>query len=500
MRTRRDFLRYVAGASAGAAVLCNAPARLFAADLRPRVLVIGAGLAGLRCALLLEDQGCDVTLLEGRPRIGGRLETLADVPGKPEAGGSVLGRSYARMRSMAERSGAELATPAMGHGPKTGPCKSCHAQGKVPDRRGGPGGLIAWRGRLVSEGNWIDAMPGLSERERGVAPDRLMATYIQTANPLPDPEAWTRPGFEKFDDLSLEDYLKSLGATPAALQLMNVAPNCPGLDRASSLWALRDGQRRAAAAGGLPLEFVGGSTSFVLKLAAVLRARPITGKVVTAIGSAPDRVVVRCADGTAYDADYAVCTLPLPALARVTIDPAPPPEQAAAFRGIAYTPITRIYYRIRQPFWEQDGLPVTMWTDSAIERVFPLRDDAGAVVALVSHADGPGAEKLDSLVEQKRHRFAEQELARLRPATKGAVEAIATTSWATDRFAGGAYPYYAPGQIGRLRPAIARPLGRLHFAGEHTAITQPGMEGAAESADRAAGEVLARLASPAASG
>jgi monoamine oxidase len=464
------------------------------------VLVIGAGLAGLRCALLLEDQGCDVTLIEGRSRIGGRLQTLADIPGRPEAGGSVLGRSYARMRSMAERSGAELATPAMGHGPKTGPCKSCHDQGKVPDRRGGPGELIAWRGRLVQEGDWIDALPGLSERERGVAPDRLMATFIQTANPLPDPEAWTRPGFEKFDDLSLEEYLKGLGATPTALELMNVAPNCPGLDRASSLWALRDGQRRAAAAGGLPLEFVGGSTLFIEKLAAVLRARPITRKVVTAIGSAPDRIVVRCADGSTYDADYAVCTLPLPVLARIAIDPAPPPAQAAAFRGIAYTPITRIYYRIRRPFWEQDGLPVTMWTDSAIERVFPLRDDDGAVVALVSHADGPGAEKLDSLGEEERHRYAEQELARLRPATKGAVEAIATTSWATDRFAGGAYPYYAPGQIGRLRPAVARPLGRLHFAGEHTAVTQPGMEGAAESADRAAAEVTERIASVVRSG
>jgi monoamine oxidase len=118
----------------------------------------------------------------------------------------------------------------------------------------------------------------------------------------------------------------------------------------------------------------------------------------------------------------------------------------------------------------------------------------------VSHADGPGAEKLDSLGDRERHRYAERELARLRPAAKGAVEAVATTSWATDRFAGGAYPCYAPGQIGRLRPAVARPLGRLHFAGEHTAVTQPGMEGAAESADRAVAEVLARIAPAPSSG
>jgi monoamine oxidase len=40
---------------------------------------------------------------------------------------------------------------------------------------------------------------------------------------------------------------------------------------------------------------------------------------------------------------------------------------------------------------------------------------------------------------------------------------------------------------------MARPLGRLHFAGEHTGVTQPGMESAAESADRAVAEVRARL-------
>jgi monoamine oxidase len=95
--------------------------------------------------------------------------------------------------------------------------------------------------------------------------------------------------------------------------------------------------------------------------------------------------------------------------------------------------------------------------------------------------------------EERRLRFAEQEFVKLRPAAKGAIEAVASTSWANDEFAGGAYPFYAPGQVGRLRPATAQPWGRLHFAGEHTAVTQPGMEGAAESADRAVAELLARV-------
>jgi monoamine oxidase len=397
------------------------------------------------------------------------------------------------MLETADKVGAKLETPAMGHGPKTGACKACHAQGKVPDRRGGPGSLIAWRDRLVIEGNWVDALPELAERERGVSPDRLLATYLQADNPLQDAEAWTRPEHAALDRMSLAQYLQDRGASATALQLMDVAPNCPGLQQASAVWALRDAQRRASAAGGLPLEFPDGSSAFVAAMAGALQSPPLLGHEVTSVRSTSRKLVVRCKDGRSHEADFGICTLPLPVLARTALEPRPASDQLAAFREIAYTPITRVYFRVLRPFWEQDGLPVTMWTDSVLERVFPLRDAGGEVVALVSHADGPAAARLDAMGTDERHRHAERELARLRPATRDAVEAVASTSWANDPFAGGAYPYFQPGQVGRLHAAMARPLGRLHFAGEHTAVTQPGMEGAAESADRAVAEVLARV-------
>ena len=172
----------------------------------------------------------------------------------------------------------------------------------------------------------------------------------------------------------------------------------------------------------------------------------------------------------------------------------PPAAQQAAFSGIAHTPITRVYFRVTRPFWEDDGLPNSMWTDTPLERIFAVRDEtSGEVVALSSHADGPGAQQLDAMDEDERLRFALDTLVALRPAAKGAVEAVTSTSWAQDPFAGGAYPFYAPGQVGRLRPAAALPHGRIHFAGEHTAISSPGMEGACESADRAVAELLARI-------
>lgn len=489
--SRRRFLRFLSQGAAAATLAWPLPSL---AGKRPHVIVIGAGLAGLRSALLLEAQGCEVTMLEARARLGGRLHTRTDLPGLPEQGGSTLGSTYTRMLAMAGQYGIGVGPPPFGHGPKTGACSDCHAQGKVPDRRGGPGTLYYWRGRRVLQGDWIDALPELSERERKVTPDRLLASYLMPDNPLPDTEAWTRPGFEEYDALSLAEHLVRLGATPTALALMDVAPNCPGLERASALWALRDARRRAEAGGGAPQRFILGASDYVAKLAGPLQARPLTGREVATIASAGDKAVVTCRNGERFEADYVVSTLPLPCLARVRFDPAPPPLQQAAFREIAHTPITRVYFRVTRPFWDEDGLPNSMWTDTPLERIFALRDeDSGEVVALSSHADGPGAAQLDAIDEDERLRFATALLARLRPAAEGAVEAVASTSWGRDPFAGGAYPFYSPGQIGRLRAETVRPLGRIHFAGEHTATTSPGMEGACESADRVVAEVLAAI-------
>src|SRR5690606_11061275 len=77
------------------------------------VIVIGAGLSGLNSALLLEEQGYEVTVLEAKNRVGGRIYTLDDVPGRPEAGGNTISANYARIIDRANQLGLTL-TPAPG--------------------------------------------------------------------------------------------------------------------------------------------------------------------------------------------------------------------------------------------------------------------------------------------------------------------------------------------------------------------------------------------------
>jgi monoamine oxidase len=83
-----------------------------------------------------------------------------------------------------------------------------------------------------------------------------------------------------------------------------------------------------------------------------------------------------------------------------------------------------------------------------------------------------------------------REIERLRPAAKGQLELIGSHSWGADPYAAGAWVYFRPGEVTRFAGIIGRPHGRLHFCGEHLAVANRGMEGAMESGERAAAEIL----------
>ena len=93
---------------AGLAATSFVAPRLRAAPRNWDVIVVGAGVSGLRTALELENQGLRVKVLEARNRIGGRIHTHDDVPGGPEAGGNVIGALYARVQDTVKRFGLTL--------------------------------------------------------------------------------------------------------------------------------------------------------------------------------------------------------------------------------------------------------------------------------------------------------------------------------------------------------------------------------------------------------
>ena len=277
------------------------------------------------------------------------------------------------------------------------------------------------------------------------------------------------------------------------MRLINVAPNTNDIETTSALWALRNAQRRRDSKGGRLLTTAGGNTRLIEKMGGAVRAKIHLGKPVASIRSADTHVRVTSDDGETFDGDFCVVTVPFSVLRNIEIEPALEGLQLEAVNKLPYTAINKYNFVPRHAFWEEDGLPVAMWTDTFIERVFPNRDSGGNMLSLTCWVDGANAIDLDAVSLDEQVATVQAELERIRPATKGALDPVRSVSWGRDPFALGAYAHYAPGQVTTLKPVMAEPWKRLHFAGEHTSITYPGIESAVESAQRASKEILRRL-------
>lgn len=105
---------------------------------------------------------------------------------------------------------------------------------------------------------------------------------------------------------------------------------------------------------------------------------------------------------------------------------------------------------------------------------------------------GPVSRPLRAMSDADVLAYAARELEKARRSTKGALEPIAAVNWSANPWTRGTYAYRKPGQIATYGNIAAAAHGRIHFAGEHTAVMQSELEGAMESGERAALEVLAR--------
>jgi monoamine oxidase len=144
-------------------------------------------------------------------------------------------------------------------------------------------------------------------------------------------------------------------------------------------------------------------------------------------------------------------------------------------------------------FWEDDGLPPSMWTDGPAGMVSPNRlgPRLEEITSLTCYARGVQATYMDSIGPEAAKAAAVRAIESARPAAKGRLKAVHMHSWQLDPFALGAdFMIWGPGQVPRFFGDMWRPHGRIHFSGQHTASTEFGMEGAMESGERAALEIL----------
>lgn len=452
---------------------------IYAGEERPLdVIVVGAGLSGLYAATLLEEQGMNVQVLEGRDRVGGRVYTLKMVPGAVEAGGEVIGATYARMLDTARRLKLE-----------TEPLKPL-----AP-----PDWLYHLGGKYILKDEWqASSVNPLSGDDRRILPHQLLQTLMYRDAPLRGKslDAWLTPEFARWD-IPATEYLRALGQNQATIDLAGIVVHTDTLAGTSALHEMRRyhvGEAslgRHAPGAQSALQVAGGNSRLPEAMARSLRNEVRLNKAVYGIESDTDGVAVHCTDATRYRAKFAIVSMPLPRLRDVAFAPGLPAILASAVQDIDYGLSIQIHMWIREPFWEKDGLPPSMWTDTGIERFTPLNRGAnGEASSMIAFINGAEARRFAFMTDRQCFEYVEAVAARIRPSTRGTLELITVQSCARDPFGAGDWVYWKPGQIVKYGRHMRDGQPRVAFCGEHTAIMQRGMEGAFESGERAAMEIL----------
>jgi monoamine oxidase len=485
--SRREFL--TTGALAAAALVAPPLGTLAARGQhlvrrgpRKRVIVVGAGLAGLAAAYELTEAGHDVTVLEARNRAGGRVHTLRSPFADglyAEAGAMFAGGLCVHY---GELLGVEFFRP---------------DQSDLAGLR-----ILSGRRLVLRQDEPVDWPVELSPEEAEAGARGLWGLYVQPAiegigNPLE--EGWPPEALREYDQMSYADFLRGQGASEGAVRLLTLGVvdlYGDGVETVSALsflrqWSAPRPPQMQRPGGGLIKD---GSDSLPRAFASRLSERIYYGSPVVRIEQ--DEQWVRAVFEQAgrhhtLEADYLICTIPFPVLRKVEVSPPFSEGKRRAIEQLQYSSITRMYLQCRRRYWEDEGLNGAALTDLPVPRVLvhPLgqRPTRGILEAHVGHGR---ARELAEMSPEARIGFALEQMERIHPGVRDHYEAGTSYSWVSDPWTLGGYSSLAPGQTFELAPHIALPEGRVHFAGEHTSVFTASMNGALESGQRAAAEIM----------
>ncbi len=477
---RRDFLKQGLAALATTSTV-RGQGSLNREKSAKKILILGAGLAGLTAGYDLTQAGHNVVILEARVRPGGRVHTLRDpfCDGLyAEAGAARIPNHHLWTMKYVKMFGLEL----------------------VPFYPKGTSSYVSLRGRQYRVDAGGEPQVGQlslelkrEESAGGIADlwDKYTAKVLEEIG-RPEDSDWPSPELKKYDLITFSEFLREQGASPDAIALMEMPYYRPEEDRISALWWLRDAA--------LALEerevfkIKGGNDLLPKAFASRLADKIRYGAPVIKIEQSEDEVRVtyrQAGKAEKLSADYVICTLPFTVLRQIEIAPAFTPDKKRAIERHSYDSVTRIFLQTRKRHWERDGLSGFAETDLPEDVWHTTFDQPGSRGILTSSLSGAQAQRLATLPNRGFDDTIDR-LHQLFPGVREHFEGGASYSWDSDEYSRGAISILKPGEMFSILPHVAKAEGRIHFAGEHTSPWAGWMQGAIESGHRASREVMAK--------
>jgi monoamine oxidase len=438
---------------------------------RRRVIVAGAGLAGLSAAYELDRAGFDVVILEARTRPGGRVYTLREPFSDglyAEVGAARIQDSHEFTLRYAKQFGLTL-DPFF------------PADGARVSMLGGK--------RFSGPVDFTTLPLGWTDEERKLGYRGCLGKYLFShMGELGDVFApdWPTRDVSRFE-VTIPEFCRRQGASQGMLKTVAVGHD---LGDMSALHLLRDAAVGASTK--VWFKIRGGNDLLPKAFAAALADKIQYGAPITRIEQSNTgvRVTYRHLDAPVTVAgDYLVCTLPLTVLRKIEVTPALPALQRAAINEVAYLPMARVFLQSRRRFWLERGENGWAGTDDPIDVWDYTRDQPGTRGILGAYTSGRMAYAITAKSPEERIPFMLEMMERVHPGMKEQFEGGASHSWITDPWALGAGAGFHPGQLSKYASVLRKPEGRIYFAGEHTSAWSGWMNGGLESGNRVVQEI-----------
>lgn len=410
----------------------------------PRVLVIGAGMAGLVAARLLHDSGFPTTVLEARERLGGRLWTDFSMGGPIDLGGSwIHGADHNPLTDWCKTLGIQLAI--------TSDEERYWVEDGVAQERNAVW-RRAWRGRLV--GNLALSAAAFYQRTVRRFGGKVQLSLADAITPVLA-SRWL-PELDRRVLTSIVSTSEGVQGAPA--EFIDIEDWFPG---------------EAHGVNALP---VGGYKQLIDDAADGLDIR--LNQAVGCVAYNDGGVTVITQRDT-YQADLALVSVPLGILqqGKLRFDPPLPAKKQAAIERIGYGGqgvLGKIVMRFPHRFWPADkqwliSLPPSPSQRGVFTSWVSLEEMVGAPV-LLAFTNGHAATRFDRQAsDEEVCAAALGVLERMFPGKVAPPQSFYFTRWLSDPWALGSYSYPAVGSPLSDRDLYVEPVAeRIYFAGEGT--------------------------------
>jgi monoamine oxidase len=455
--TRREMLRATLAASAGLLV-SNSVAFGQPKPVGKRIVVIGAGFSGLAAAYELVHAGYDVTVLEARNRVGGRVISFTDfVPNKHvEGGGELIGSNHPTWVSYKDRFKLEfldvteeedLEAPIMLDGKKLASADS----EKLWEE------MDAALNLMNKDAAEIDANIPWRARNASDLDKKTLASWIRALNVSPLCKAGIEAQLTADNGVRAEwqSWLGNLAMVKGG-----------GLEKYwtdSEVYRCKGGNQQLA------FKLLEGVTPARVQLRTPVRRVDLTAK---------DRVLVTLASGKTIEAEDVVLAIPPSVWNKVGIEP-PLPPQLAPQMGTN----VKFLMSVQGPFWKRAELAPDMLSDGPVNWLWHQTDgQKGPGASLCAFSGASAAETCREWTPTERNTKYIAELGKVYTGLRASFVRARFMDWPGDAWTRASYSFPAPGQVTTVGPILREGVGRLHFAGEHACYAFVGyMEGALNS-------------------